>query len=206
MLTHARTRTHILENKHRFNCAARECHVFYVRPSKTQMSHRISATFHGILYVGLRDNRGRKYCARLLVRPKSETATTRPWSIYNALSWCCCCLLTTCMCLRVHHVPVVLYWTHHFICLRHPIKHAALKSKSIKSRSVSPTFIPTYSEISLSRPPKIKTFYPLKTLFAKFKLFFSSFSTPSVSLIKDHLWDCPKVVFKTTFGQSQRWS
>ena len=63
-----------------------------------------------------------------------------------------------------------------------------------------------YSEIPLLRPPKIKTFYPLKTLFAKFQLFFSSFSTPSVHLIRDHLWDCPKVVFKTTFGQSQRWS
>ena len=63
-----------------------------------------------------------------------------------------------------------------------------------------------YSEIPLLRPPKIKTFCQLKTLFAKFKLFFSSFSSPSVSLIRDHLWDCPKVVFKTTFGQSQRWS
>ena len=46
-----------------------------------------------------------------------------------------------------------------------------------------------YSEISLLRPPKINTFCQLKTLFAKFKLFFSSFSTPSVYLIKDHLWD-----------------
>ena len=26
-----------------------------------------------------------------------------------------------------------------------------------------------YSEIPLLRPPKMKTFYPLKTLFAKFK-------------------------------------
>ena len=25
-------------------------------------------------------------------------------------------------------------------------------------------------------------------------------------LYYDHLWDCPKVVFKTTFGQSQGWS
>ena len=25
-------------------------------------------------------------------------------------------------------------------------------------------------------------------------------------LYKDHLWDCPKVVLKTTFGQSQRLS
>ena len=25
-----------------------------------------------------------------------------------------------------------------------------------------------------------------------FKIFFSSFSTPNVSLIGDHLWDCPK--------------
>ena len=24
-------------------------------------------------------------------------------------------------------------------------------------------------------------------------------------LYQDHFWDCPKVVFKTTFGQSQRW-
>ena len=63
-----------------------------------------------------------------------------------------------------------------------------------------------YSEIPLLRPLKIKTFYPLKTLFAKLREFFSSFSAPSVSLIIDHLWDCPKVVFKTTFGQSQRWS
>ena len=62
------------------------------------------------------------------------------------------------------------------------------------------------SEIPLIRPPNIKTFCPLKTLFVKLKLFFSSFSTDSVPLIRDHLWDCPKVVFKTTFGQSQRWS
>ena len=63
-----------------------------------------------------------------------------------------------------------------------------------------------YSEIPLLRPPKIKTFYQLKTLFGNLKLFFSSFSTISVHLIRDHLWDCPKVVFKTTFGQSQWWS
>ena len=63
-----------------------------------------------------------------------------------------------------------------------------------------------YSEIPLLRPPKIKTSYLLKTLFAKFKLFFSAFSTPSAYLISDHFWDCPKVVFKTTFEQSQRWS
>ena len=63
-----------------------------------------------------------------------------------------------------------------------------------------------YSEIPLLRPPKIKTFYLLKTLFWKFKLFFSSFSTSTVHLNRDHLWDCTKVVFKTTFGQSQRWS
>ena len=25
-------------------------------------------------------------------------------------------------------------------------------------------------------------------------------------LYYDHLWNCPKVVLKTTFGQSQRWS
>ena len=63
-----------------------------------------------------------------------------------------------------------------------------------------------YSEIPLLRPPKIKTSYLLKTLFAKFRLFFSWFSTPSVSLIRDHLWDRPKVVLKTVFGWSQRWS
>ena len=63
-----------------------------------------------------------------------------------------------------------------------------------------------YSEIPILRPPKIKRFGKLKTLFAKFKLSVSSFFTPSVHLIRDHLWDCPKVVFKTTFEQSQRWS
>ena len=31
-------------------------------------------------------------------------------------------------------------------------------------------------------------------------------STTVKFLYKDHLWDCPKVVLKTTFGQSQRWS
>ena len=45
---------------------------------------------------------------------------------------------------------------------------------------------------SLLPPLKIKTFYPLKGLFAKFKLFFASFSTHSVSLIRDHIWDSPK--------------
>ena len=62
-----------------------------------------------------------------------------------------------------------------------------------------------YSEIQLLRP-KIQAFYLLKTLFAKFKLLISQFSMPSVQLIRAHLWDCPKGVFKTTFGQSQRWS
>ena len=56
-----------------------------------------------------------------------------------------------------------------------------------------------YSEIPLLRPPEIKTSYVLKTLFAKFKLFFSLFSTPSVPLIRDHLWDYPKVV-SSVFG------
>ena len=60
-----------------------------------------------------------------------------------------------------------------------------------------------YSEIPLLRPPKIKTLYLLKSLFSKFKLLFSSFSKPRVPLIRDHLWDCPKVV---SFGQFQRWS
>ena len=39
------------------------------------------------------------------------------------------------------------------------------------------------------------------------------FSSPAIEpkstvkfLYQDHLWDCPKVVLKTTFGQSQRWS
>ena len=66
--------------------------------------------------------------------------------------------------------------------------------------------ITRYSEIPLLRSPKMKASYLLKTIIAKFKLFFSSFSTLSVPLIRDHLWDCPKVVFKTTFGQPQRWS
>ena len=44
-----------------------------------------------------------------------------------------------------------------------------------------------YSEIPLLRPPKIKTSDLSKILFAKVKLFFSSFSTPSVDLIGDLL-------------------
>ena len=64
----------------------------------------------------------------------------------------------------------------------------------VKFRNTLHENINICSEIPLLRPLKIKIFYPLKTLFAKFKLFFSSFSTPSVHLIK------------TTFGQSQRWS
>ena len=53
-----------------------------------------------------------------------------------------------------------------------------------------------YSEIPLLRPHKTETSYLLETSFEMFKLCFSSFSTPSVPLIRDHLWDCPKVVLK----------
>ena len=49
-----------------------------------------------------------------------------------------------------------------------------------------------YSKIPLLRPPKIRTFYLFKILFWKFKLFFSSFTTPSVHLIRDHLWTVQK--------------
>ena len=49
-----------------------------------------------------------------------------------------------------------------------------------------------YSEIPLLRPPKIKTSWLLLTLFVQLYLFFSSFSTSSVPLIRDHLWDCQK--------------
>ena len=63
-----------------------------------------------------------------------------------------------------------------------------------------------YSEIPILRQPKIKTSYLSKALVAKFKLFFSIFSTPCVHLFRDSLCGCPKVVFKTTFGWSQRWS
>ena len=52
-----------------------------------------------------------------------------------------------------------------------------------------------YSEIPLLRPPKIKTFYPLKALFAKFKLFFFPHFLHPVSL-----W------LETTFGTVQKWS
>ena len=78
-------------------------------------------------------------------------------------------------------------------------------SSHVKNKMSFNSCLLKYSEISLLRPPKIKTFYLLKTFFAKFKFFFFFFflfSIPSVFLIRDHLWDCPKVVFKTTFGQS----
>ena len=51
-----------------------------------------------------------------------------------------------------------------------------------------------YSEIPLLRPPKISTFYLLKTLFWKFKLFFSLF------LHQVYIW------LETTFGTVQKWS
>ena len=51
-----------------------------------------------------------------------------------------------------------------------------------------------YSEIPLLRPPKIKTFCQLKTLFAKFKLYFSSFLHPVY------------LSLETTFGTVQKWS
>ena len=51
-----------------------------------------------------------------------------------------------------------------------------------------------YSEIPLLRPPNIKTSYLLKTLFAKFKLFFPLF------LHTVYLW------LETTFGTDQKWS
>ena len=63
-----------------------------------------------------------------------------------------------------------------------------------------------YSEIPLLRPPKIKTSYLLKTLFAKFKLFFIHFLHPVYLWLVTTFGTGPKVVFKTTFGQSQRWS
>ena len=37
------------------------------------------------------------------------------------------------------------------------------------SQKVKKLWSAQYSEIPLLRPPKIKTFYPLKTLFAKFR-------------------------------------
>ena len=46
----------------------------------------------------------------------------------------------------------------------------------------------TYSEIQLLRPPKFKT--SIKNLICK---------VPSVSLIRDHIRNCPKVVFKDHF-------
>ena len=113
----------------------------------------------------------------------------------------------------VHKDPLVLriltgILTHYF-CFP-PILHRVFPINLSVSGLYPPVIIfliiRIYIEIPLLRPPKIKTSYLLKTLFAKFKLFFSSFSTPSVHLIRDHLWDCPKVVFKTTFGQSKRWS
>ena len=65
---------------------------------------------------------------------------------------------------------------------------------------------PDYSEILLLRPPKIQTNSPLKSIFKKFQSFFLCVFSTQCLLEGDHLWDCSKVVFKTTFEQSQRWS
>ena len=91
------------------------------------------------------------------------------------------------------------------ICLNIITSHVIFNAImfSLEENDHSESFYTMYSEIPLSWPPKIKTFYLLTTLFWKLKLFFSSFSTPSVHLIRDHLWDCPKVVFKTTWTVSK---
>ena len=52
-----------------------------------------------------------------------------------------------------------------------------------------------YSEIPLLRPPKIKTYFLLITLFAQFKLFFFLHFLHPV-----YLW------LETTFGTVQKWS
>ena len=64
--------------------------------------------------------------------------------------------------------------------------------------------IDKYSKIPLLRPPKIKTNSPLKSIFKKFHSFFL-FSCTKCLLERDHLWDCSKVVLKTTFEQPQMW-
>ena len=63
-----------------------------------------------------------------------------------------------------------------------------------------------YSEIPLLRPPKFKTNSPLKSIFKKFQSFFRCVFCTQCLLERDHLWDCSKVVLKTTFEQSKRWS
>ena len=63
-----------------------------------------------------------------------------------------------------------------------------------------------YSKIPLLRPPKIKTNSPLKSTFKKCQSFFLCDFCTQCLLEGDHLWDCSKVVIKTTFEQSQRWS
>ena len=63
-----------------------------------------------------------------------------------------------------------------------------------------------YSKIPLSRSPKIKTNYPLNSIFKKFQSFLLCVFCTQCLLKRDHLWDCSKVVIKTTFEQSQKWS
>ena len=63
-----------------------------------------------------------------------------------------------------------------------------------------------YSKIPLLRPPKIRTNSPLKSIFKKCQSFFLCVFCTQCFLERDHLWDCSKVVLKTTLKQSQRWS
>ena len=63
-----------------------------------------------------------------------------------------------------------------------------------------------YSKIPLLRPPKSKTNSPLKSIFKKFQSFFLCVFCTQCLLERDHLWECSKVVLKTTFEHSQRWS
>ena len=50
----------------------------------------------------------------------------------------------------------------------------------LQTCSLMPSALKKYSEIPLLRPPKIKTFYLFKTLFAKFKLFFSYITSETI--------------------------
>ena len=106
-------------------------------------------------------------------------------------------ILTRCRWLGSRKNKYALIWKHFIIAFPSILRW---RFKSILLKQL------IYSKIPLLRPPKIKTTSPLKSIFKRCQSFFLCVFCTRCLLEKVHHWDCSKVVLKTTFEQSQRWS
>ena len=84
--------------------------------------------------------------------------------------------------------------------------HRYLSNGAATFRVSFRTALLRYSKIPLLRPPKVKTNSTLKSIFKKLQSFILCVFCTQCFLERDHLWNCSKVVLKTTFEQSQKWS